>query len=45
MLSTGIYSNIFSVFSDGCDPRVYRVLDDHRRSVYYRNNHLNEVNP
>jgi hypothetical protein len=22
-------------FSDGCDPLVYRVLDDHRRSVMY----------
>ena len=23
-------------FPDGCDPVVYRVLDDHRRSVNYR---------
>ena len=22
--------------SDGCNPLVYRVLDDHRRSVHYR---------
>ena len=29
----------FSLFSaDGCDPMVYRVLDDHRRSVNYNMN-------
>ena len=31
--------NIFSLYfvPDGCDPLVYRVLDDHRRSVQYKN--------
>ena len=23
-------------FSDGCNPLIYRVLDDHRRSILYR---------
>ncbi len=26
----------YLIFSDGCNPLVYRVLDDHRRSVLYK---------
>ena len=30
-------------FSDGCDPLVYRVLDDHRRSIYFKGNAVSKV--
>ena len=35
--------DIILIFSDGCDPLVYRVLDDHRRSIYYKGNAVSKV--
>ena len=34
--SMAILTTLPHLFSDACNPLVYRVLDDHRRSVSYR---------